>query len=83
MNPGPPGSLESFFDIYFEVAFFDITSRVADDSGERTYQVRGTSPSGRMSFFDVFVELRNPVPLSDGTVDSFFDVFGDFQMTGP
>ncbi len=83
INPGPPGSIDSFFDIYYELGFFDITYRVADDTGEHTYHVHGTSPSGRMSFFDVFIELRNPTPYPDGSVDSFFDVFVDFQMTGP
>ncbi|HYM80881.1 MAG TPA: hypothetical protein VEY91_05665 [Candidatus Limnocylindria bacterium] len=79
----PPGSVDSFFDIFVDVSFFDITYRVADDGGEHTYHVHGTSPSGRMSFFDVFCELRNPAPHPDGSVDSFFDVFVDFQMVGP
>jgi hypothetical protein len=83
INPGPPGSIDSFFDVFVDASFFDITYRVADDTGEHTHHMHGTSPSGRMSFFDVFVELRNPAPYPDGTVDSFFDVFVDFQMTGP
>jgi hypothetical protein len=83
INPGPPGSIDSFFDVFVDLSFFDITYRVADDTGEHTYHVHGTSPSGRMSFFDVFIELRNPAPYSDGTVDSFFDVFVDFQLFGP
>ena len=83
IHAGPPGSLNSFFDIFVDVSFFDITYRVADDTGEHTYHVHGTSPSGRGSFFDVFVELRNPAPYPNGTVDSFFDVFVDFQMAGP
>lgn len=83
INPGPPGSIDSFFDIFVDLSFFDITYRVADDTGEHTYHVHGTSPSGRMSFFDVFVELQNPTPYPDGSVDSFFDVFVDFEMLGP
>jgi hypothetical protein len=83
INPGPPGSIGSFFDVLVDPSFFDITYRVADDTGEHTYHVHGTSPSGRMSFFDVFVELQNPNPYPNGTVDSFFDVFVDFQMFGP
>jgi len=84
INPGPPpGSIDSFFDVFVSPSFFDITYRVADDSGEHTYHVHGDSPSGRMSFFDVFVELRNPTPYPNGTVDSFFDVFVDFQISGP
>jgi hypothetical protein len=78
-----PGSVDSFFDIFIESSFFDITYRVADDTGEHTYHTHVTSPSGRMSFFDVFVELRNPAPYPNGTVDSFFDVFADFQLAGP
>ena len=83
INPGPPGSIASFFDIFVDASFFDITYRIADDTGEHTYHSHTTSPSGRMSFFDVFVELRNPAPYPDGSVDSFFDVFVDFQMAGP
>lgn len=84
INPGaPPGSAASFFDIFVDANFFDITYRVRDDVGEHTYHSHVTSPSGRMSFFDVFCELRNPAPYANGTVDSFFDVFCDFQMAGP
>jgi hypothetical protein len=83
IRPGPPGSIDSFFDVFVEASFFDITYRVQDDTGQHTYHVHGTSPSGRMSFFDVFVELHNPAPYPDGTVDSFFDVFVDFQIAGP
>ena len=84
INPGPPGSIDSFFDVFVADDFFDITYRVADNTGAHTYHMHGTSPSGRQSFFDVFVELRNPAPYPDGTVDSFFDVFVDFQMAaGP
>jgi len=84
IDPGaPPGSVDSFFDITYDLSFFDITYRVADATGEHTYHTHGTSPSGRMSFFDVFVELRNPTPYPDGTVDSFFDIFVDFEISGP
>lgn len=82
--PGAPGSIDSFFDVFVDVGFFDITYRVADATGAHTYHMHGTSPSGRQSFFDVFIELRNPAPYPDGSVDSFFDVFVDFQMApGP
>jgi len=81
---GPPGSVASFFDVFVDASFFDITYRVADATGAHTYHMHGTSPSGRQSFFDVFIELRNPAPQPDGSVDSFFDVFVDFQMApGP
>jgi hypothetical protein len=82
LHSGPP-TASSFFDVFIDASFFDITYRVRDDVGEHTYHVHGTSPSGRMSFFDVFVELQAPQPYPDGTVDSFFDVFVDFQMAGP
>jgi hypothetical protein len=58
-----PGSVASFFDIFVESSFFDITYRVADDDGEHTLHTHCVSPSGRMSFFDVFVELGNPFRL--------------------
>jgi hypothetical protein len=84
INPGAPvGSIDSFFDVFVSESFFDITYRVADDTGTHTYHTHGTSPSGRMSFFDVFVELHNPVPYPDGSVDSFFDVFVDANIQGP
>jgi hypothetical protein len=83
IRPGPPGSIDSFFDVFVDASFFDITYRVADDTGEHTYHDHVTSPSGRASFFDVFVELRSPNPYPDGTVDSFFDVFVDLQIAGP
>lgn len=84
INPGPPGSIDSFFDVFVDLDFFDITYRVRDDLGEHTHHVHGTSPSGRMSFFDVFPAWpEGTVPYTDGTVDSFFDVFVDYQMVGP
>ena len=84
VNPAaPPFSAASFFDVFVDASFFDITYRVADDTGEHTFHIHGTSPSGRMSFFDVFCELKNPVPDALGHIDSFFDVFVDFQMVGP
>jgi hypothetical protein len=84
INPAAqPGSVASFFDIFVESSFFDITYRVADDDGEHTLHTHCVSPSGRMSFFDVFVELGNPVPDASGHYDSFFDVFVDMEMQGP
>ncbi len=84
INPGAPQySVDSFFDVFVTSSFFDITYRVADDTGEHTYHTHGTSPSGRASFFDVFIELRNPAPDPQGHIDSFFDVFVDLQLSGP
>ena len=82
-SAAPPGSPASFFDVFVESSFFDITYRVADATGEHVYHEHGTSPSGRMSFFDVFVELRDLDSDGDGFYDSFFDVFVDFQIVGP
>ena len=83
VNPAaPPGSIDSFFDIFVDDSFFDITYRVADPSGDHTYHSRGESPGGRMSFFDVFVELPlDPDSDDDGYIDSFFDVFVDFRVS--
>lgn len=84
LHPGaPPGSIESFFDVFTELSFFDITYRMACDDGEHTFHIHCDSPSGRMSFFDVFLELGNPVPDAQGHYDSFFDVFVDIQLSGP
>ncbi|MDZ4805235.1 MAG: hypothetical protein SGI90_10275 [Candidatus Eisenbacteria bacterium] len=35
-----------------------------------------------MSFFDVFIELHDMTPDAAGAVDSFFDIFVDFEI-GP
>ena len=83
INPiAPPGSPASFFDIFVDDGFFDIEYRVADGGGYHDYHVHGTSPSGRMSFFDIFVELNDTTPDASGAVDSFFDIFVDFAMVG-
>lgn len=83
INPGlPPGSPASFFDVFIEDSFFDIEYRVADGTGYHDLHLHGTSPSGRMSFFDVFVELHDTTPDAGGAVDSFFDVFVDFAIAG-
>jgi hypothetical protein len=83
INPGAtPGTAASFFDIFVDDSFFDIHYRVADPGGYHDYNVHGVSPSGRMSFFDVFVELNDLTPNPGGAVDSFFDIFVDFAI-GP
>jgi hypothetical protein len=78
--PNLPAS--SFFDVFVDVNFFDITYRVLDPTGSHTYHVHGTSPGGRLSFFDVFVELHDTTPDGGGRVDSFFDVFVECSLNG-
>jgi len=85
INPGaPPGSIDSFFDVFVDDSFFDITYRVQDPGGYHDIHESGMSPSHRMSFFDVFVEIPlGTVPDSQGRIPSFFDVFVDFGIIGP